>query len=160
MDIELILINSKPADITLNVLLADDDVDDRLFFSKALTESPIAAHLTLVHDGEQLMTYLFENSEQLPDVLFLDLSMPRKTGFECLSEIKEDDKLKGLPVVVFTTAFGRSMDFEHTMIHTLSNIGSLEYVRKPNDFEELKQVINRVLLMVREKKESLSSEAT
>src|SRR5450759_3766148 len=89
----------------LNILLADDDTDDCFFFDKALRETPIATHLTIVHDGEQLMDYLSKNSEHLPDVLFLDLSMPRKTGFECLSEIKENKKLKDLPVVMFSTSF-------------------------------------------------------
>lgn len=140
--------NPSPNGIPLQIVLADDDVDDRAFFNKALMEIPVPAQLTIVHDGEQLMKYLFANSDRLPDVLFLDLSMPRKTGFECLSEIKENDELKDLPVVVFTTTFGRSVDFEQTMINTLSSIGSLEYVRKPSDFEELKQIIHRVLMMV------------
>ena len=137
---------------TLNILLADDDNDDRIFFEKALKEIPIATHLTIVHDGEQLMNYLSKNSEHLPDVLFLDLSMPRKTGFECLTEIKENKKLKNLPVVVFTTSFGHSIDFEQTMINTLSGIGSLDYVRKPADIEQLKKIIHKVLIKLIQKK--------
>jgi len=136
----------------LNILLADDDADDRLFFDKALREIPLATHLTIVHDGEQLMNYLSENPEHLPDILFLDLSMPRKTGFECLSEIKEDKKLKDIPVIIFTTSFESSIDFEQTMINTLSSIGSMEYIRKPGSFERLKKIIHKVLIKVIEKK--------
>ena len=65
----------------MKILLADDDLDDLFFFKKALSEIPIETELTTAHDGEELMAYLTENSDHLPDVLFLDLSMPRKTGF-------------------------------------------------------------------------------
>lgn len=140
--------NDKP----LNILLADDDMDDCFFFEKALEEISIATHLTQVQDGEQLMNYLNENSEHLPDILFLDLSMPRKTGFECLTEIKENIKLKSLPVLVFTTSFGRGFDFEKSLIDTLTRIGAEEYIRKPGDFQQLKQIIHRALMRVMEKK--------
>ena len=136
----------------LNILLADDDTDDCLFFEKALKEINIESHITMVHDGEELMDYLSKNSDHLPDMLFLDLSMPRKTGFECLSEIKENEKLNNLPVIVFTTSFARGIDFEQSLINTLSKIGAQEYIRKPNDFEQLKQIIHKALSLLLEKK--------
>lgn len=132
---------------TLKVLLADDDTDDRIFFEKALLEIPISTQLTSVKDGEELMSYLNANADHLPDILFLDLSMPRKTGFECLSEIKENEKLKNLSVLVFTTSFVRGIDFEQTLINTLSKLGAQEYIRKPGDFEELKSIIHKTLLI-------------
>lgn len=135
----------------LNVLLADDDIDDCAFFEKALNEIDIPTHLTIVRDGEELMSYLLKHEENLPDVLFLDLSMPRKTGFECLTEIKENDKLKELPVTIFTTSFGRGIDFEQSLINTLSNIGAYQYIRKPGDFNQLKEIIHNVLLSVQKK---------
>jgi CheY-like chemotaxis protein len=136
---------------TLNILLADDDTDDRFFFEQALKEIPIANHLTSVHDGDQLMNNLFANSEHLPDVLFLDLSMPRKTGFECLSEIKEHKILKDLHVVMFSTSFPRDLDYERDMIKMLYEIGAQDYIRKPSDFTELKQVIQKALIKAIEK---------
>ena len=90
--------------IRLQVLLAEDDKDDRFFFNKAIQALPILTNLTIVEDGEQLMTYLIKNSEKLPDVLFLDLNMPRKNGLECLSEIKHSQTLKKVPVVVYSTS--------------------------------------------------------
>lgn len=140
--------NLKEQHTPLNILHADDDTDDRTFFASALKEIPIETSLTTVIDGEQLMSYLSENSKNLPDILFLDLSMPRKTGFECLTEIKEDEKLKNIPVIVFTTSFGRSLDFEKSMIKTLSGIGAMEYIRKPSNNEELKVIIHKALLLV------------
>jgi len=142
-------LQDKP--IPLNILLADDDADDRLFFVNALKVIPIDTHLIAVHDGEQLMDYLGDSSNKLPDILFLDLSMPRKTGFECLTEIKENVKLKDIPVIVFTTSFVRGIEFEQSLINTLSKIGALEYIRKPGDFEQLKLIIHNALIKVIQK---------
>ena len=142
----------------LNILLADDDIDDRFFFDKALMEISIPSRLTTVYNGEQLMNYLLENTAQLPDILFLDLSMPRKTGFECLAEIKENTRLKDLPVVMFTTSFTRGMDFEETLRNTLCRMGALDYVRKPGDFNELKQVIQQTLTAFMEKEQLTNAE--
>ena len=139
-------------DTPLHILLADDDTDDCLFFEKALKETNIESYLTTVRDGEELMDYLSKNSDHLPDMLFLDLSMPRKTGFECLSEIKENEKLNNLPVIVFTTSFARGIDFEQSLINTLSKLGAQEYIRKPGDFEQLKQIIHKALSLLLEKR--------
>lgn len=136
----------------LKILLADDDADDRFLFTKALTEISIPTHLHTVHDGEQLMNYLHENSDNLPDITFLDLSMPRKTGFECLTEITESIKLKDLLVVVFTTSLPKNIQFEQSLIKMLSNIGAQEYIRKPGNFKQLKQIILRKLIKLAPKK--------
>jgi len=134
--------------ITLHIILADDDIDDRFFFEKALKEIPVPNRLTMVRDGEELMNYLHANTDQLPDVLFLDLSMPRKTGFECLSEIKEDKKLKNLPVIMLSTSFPRDNKYEQNIISMLYTIGALDYIRKPGDFQKLKEVIHTALIKV------------
>lgn len=129
----------------LKILLADDDSDDCLFFRKALEELLLPAHLTIVPDGEQLMNYLSGNSEHLPDILFLDISMPRKNGLECLSEIKQNKKMKDLPVVILSTSNSKdtiSMVFE---------IGAHVYIHKPGDFTQLKQVIHHALPIATEK---------
>ena len=89
----------------LSILLADDDKDDRFFFSMALESLTVPTQLAIVLDGEKLMVYLDENSHQLPDVLFLDLNMPRKNGFECLNEIKQNNKLNELLVIIYSTSF-------------------------------------------------------
>ena len=137
--------------IPLNILLADDDMDDRIFFDKALSEIPVATTLTTVSNGEQLMEWLFENADRLPDVLFLDLSMPRKTGFECLSEIKENEKLRSLTVIMLTTSFTRGIDLEDNLKSTLIKMGAAAYIRKPVQFSELKQFIHQALIKIEEK---------
>ncbi len=123
----------------LNILLADDDMDDCNFFKQALEALPLSTNLNTVNDGEQLMNYLSENPEQLPDVVFLDLNMPRKNGFECLSEIKRNVKLKDIPVVVFSTS--NSQD----KINMVFKSGGHVYVHKPSDFSQFKQVILHAL---------------
>lgn len=135
-----------------NILLADDDIDDRFFFSKALKEIPLLTNLTVVHDGEELMNYLEKNTENLPDILFLDLSMPRKTGFECLYEIKDNEKLKDIPVVMFSTSFPSDNTYEQGMIETLKKIGAQDYIRKPGDFTLLKELIHNIITQEIEKK--------
>lgn len=125
----------------LNILLADDDLDDCNFFKHALEELSLSAQLTTVHDGEQLMKYLSDDSSRNggTDVIFLDINMPRKTGLECLSEIKRNPTLKDIPVVMFSTS--NSWD----TINMLFNSGSHVYIHKPSDFTQLKQVIHHAL---------------
>ena len=139
----------------LNILLADDDIDDRIFFEKALKEIPLATTLHMVHNGEQLMEYLAVHADPLPDILFLDLSMPRKTGFECLVEIKENEKLKALTVIMLTTSFTRGFNLEDNLKSTLNRMGAYDYIRKPSDFNELKQIIEKTLNELIAKRDNL-----
>jgi CheY-like chemotaxis protein len=133
---------------TLHIILADDDIDDRLFFENALNEIPISSRLTTVRNGEELMNYLHANTNQLPDVLFLDLSMPRKTGFECLNEIKEDEKLRDLPVIMTSTSFPRDNKYEQNIIKMLYSMGAMDYIRKPGDYQTLKEFIHISLIKI------------
>ena len=129
----------------INIMLADDDREDCYLFEKALKEIPIATHLRTVSNGEDLMDYLYKNSTNLPDVLFLDLSMPQKTGYECLIEIKEDKKLEALHVAIFTTSFTQVIDVEENLKKTLSKMGSQNYIRKPADFKDLVHLIHQAI---------------
>ena len=128
----------------LNILLADDDIDDCNFFKEALEALPITTELKTVHDGDELLNYLAENTTQLPHVLFLDINMPRKNGFECLAEIKHNEKLKDLPVVMFSTS--KALD----KINILFKTGADVYIHKPSNFSELVQVIHHALPMAAE----------
>ena len=136
----------------LNILLADDDKDDCLLFEEAIKELSHFVHLSTVPDGEQLMQLLTQKTYTLPHVLFLDLNMPRKNGFECLCEIKQNKKLKDLAVVMFSTSFPRDKTYEQEMINVLLKIGAQNYIRKPNNFEQLKQAILQVITAMTKKK--------
>lgn len=128
-----------------NLLLADDDEDDCDFFREALGETAIKADLSMVHDGVQLMNYLENNDlKNFPDVVFLDLNMPRKNGIECLTEIKENKKLRSLPIIIFST----SLDSE--IVNNLYQKGASYYIRKPGEFSKLKSVIEKALTIASE----------
>lgn len=128
---------------SIDILLADDDKDDCMFFQDALEELALATSLTIVHDGEQLMQHLSSTSN-LPLVLFLDLNMPRKNGFECLSEIKQHAVFKSLPVIIYSTSYDKDK------ANQLYNTGANYYICKPSNFEELKTVVKRCITLVRQ----------
>jgi CheY-like chemotaxis protein len=128
----------------LNILLADDDADDCLFFKEAVTNCIPSTNFLAVHDGEELMQLLNNETANLPDILFLDLNMPRKNGFECLTEIKQNEKLKNLPVVIFSTS--NAADSMNVLFETGADV----YIRKPSGFEQLVQLIKHALPMAYE----------
>ncbi|MES2775726.1 MAG: response regulator [Bacteroidota bacterium] len=130
----------------VNLLLADDDTDDCTFFREALEELPVTASLTTVNDGVQLMKLLTKNLNPIPDILYLDLNMPCKNGFECLSEIKSNDKLKYLPVIIYSTSF--DIDIADTLFEN----GAHFYIRKPAEFPNLKKVILKSIALIVENK--------
>ena len=126
----------------LSILLADDDVDDCVFFREALNELHLATKLIAVHDGEQLMQLLNDETYHLPDVLFLDINMPRKNGFECLSVIKLSAKLQRLPVIMFSTSF------EQEVVNRLYKSGAQYFIRKPSEFSQFKKIIHHTLALI------------
>ena len=123
----------------LYILLADDDEDDRLFFKDAFEEIKIQTKVDFVHDGMQLMDHLMDPETKLPDILFLDLNMPKKTGKECLIEIKKTEHLKNIIIAIYSTSSSEE-DIEDTFIQ-----GANIYIKKPNDFSKLKKVIKDVV---------------
>ena len=136
-----ILMNKKQ----YNLLLADDDEDDCDFFKEALDELHLPTSLVTVNDGVQLMDFLSEKSvENLPDILFLDLNMPRKNGLECLREIKQNEAYKNLPVIIFSTSLDRDI------VDLVYEKGAFHYIRKPGEFAKLKKVIASALRIAAE----------
>lgn len=123
----------------IRIVLADDDLDDCLFFTEALKNSGLYHTLNVVNDGEQLMQYLSNTATILPNVLFLDLNMPRKNGFECLLEIKQSQIFSSLPVIIFSTSF------EQSVVNTLYDNGARYFIRKPPDFARFNQIVVYVL---------------
>ena len=126
---------------SMTILIADDDTDDRLFMDKALRQSGYNHTIKFVEDGEDLMAYLrrerayTEENAPWPNLLILDLNMPRKNGFQALSEIKDDPRLRHLPVVVMTTSSA-----EEDVIKTY-NLGVNSFVTKPFNFNRLVEMV-------------------
>jgi CheY-like chemotaxis protein len=123
----------------IHILLAEDDPDDRLLTRRALGESPLAATVTTVEDGAELMRYLRregeyqDNGEKAawPDLVLLDLNMPRMDGREALREIKTDAELRRLPVVVLTTS-----EADRDILESY-NLGVNAFITKPVNFDDL-----------------------
>jgi CheY-like chemotaxis protein len=123
----------------IHILLADDDEDDRMFFKEAFDEIKINTKVSLVNDGVELMNYLSEDGNPLPHILFLDLNMPRKTGIDCLLEIKRLSHLKDIAIAIYSTS-ASDMDIEETFVQ-----GANVYIKKPSDFNTLKKILEQVI---------------
>lgn len=120
------------------ILYADDDADDRVIFREALGELRITRKLTVFANGVELMEYL-SHTEELPQIVFLDLNMPKKSGYQCLQEIRSDGRFDNISVAIFSTSNSRQ-DIDLTY----SN-GADVYFTKPNDYSDLKQLLRKVL---------------
>lgn len=129
---------------SLHIILADDDRDDCFLFSEAIEELSLDVNLTIVHDGEQLLEQLEKLKDNPPQALFLDLNMPRKNGFECLADIKNSEKLKDLPVIIYSTSYDKEI------ADRLYSKGAHFYIRKPSGFASLKNVIQEAIENVQE----------
>ena len=124
-----------------NIILADDDTDDCELFQDAVKELSIQTKLSILENGVELMAILKETVPPPPDVIFLDLNMPLKNGYEALIEIRNTPKLKGIPIVIFsTTASDDAVNktYEH---------GANYFICKPSSFSLLKKVIETVLAL-------------
>ena len=123
----------------IRILLADDDEDDRLFFKEAFDEIKLNTSVSLVNDGVELMNYLTMDGNQLPHILFLDLNMPRKTGIDCLLEIKQLAHLKDIAIAIYSTS-ASDIDIEETFVQ-----GANVYIKKPSEFSTLKKILEQVI---------------
>lgn len=127
---------------SLQILYADNDIDDCEFFSDALKELDMDVRLIMVHDGEQLMLQLERVSANLPFALFLDLNMPLKDGIECLTEIKNHATLKNLPVIIYSTSYNEEIADQ------LYDLGAAYFICKPSEFEDIKFVIHKAIMLL------------
>ena len=120
------------------IVLADDDADDRQLFCEAVLLLNPSIRLQLLNEGEALITYLKNEQHQLPELIFLDLNMPKLNGFECLEEIRKDKRLSKLPVIIFSTS-GQNKDIMESM-----QKGANLYFIKPTGLLELSQKLKNI----------------
>ena len=123
----------------IHIILADDDEDDRLLFTDAFRELKINTKVNTFNDGVELMDYLNTPNAVLPNVLFLDLNMPKKNGIECLYEIKKDNRLSDIAIAIFSTSSSEE-HIEETFVK-----GANIFIKKPSDFTTLKKVLAEVV---------------
>lgn len=123
------------------ITLADDDEDDRLFFTDAFSELKIDTKVSTFNDGVELMDYLNNSESVLPNILFLDLNMPRKNGVECLLEIKENERFNDIAIAIYSTSSSEE-HIEETFVN-----GANIYIKKPSDFNTLKKILSEVVTL-------------
>lgn len=135
----------KNRQITVTILMAEDDDDDSLLVRDALLESRLSITLKIVKDGEEIMDYLHKRglfSDILqaphPHLILLDLNMPKKHGFEVLKEIKTHPQLRLIPVIVFT---GSTSEED---INKAYDLGANSFIVKPENFNSLVEVMQTI----------------
>ncbi|SKC58158.1 response regulator [Ohtaekwangia koreensis] len=124
-----------------NIYYADDDQDDVLLFKDVFVELGQPINLTIAENGIVLLEKLLA-TRQHPDVIFMDLNMPLKNGFQCLKEIKTHTSLQEIPVVILSTS--SAMD----NIEKSYQLGAFQYIQKPMRFSLLKTEIEKCLVKV------------
>jgi CheY-like chemotaxis protein len=126
----------------IEVLLIEDDPGDVLMTQEAFDEHKLRNKLTVVTDGDAALSYLRREGEYkdavVPDLILLDLNLPRRDGREVLAEIKKDDRLGRIPVVVLTTSQADEDIMRSYELHANA------YVTKPVDFDRFIAVVRQI----------------
>ena len=126
----------------IEVLLVEDDPGDTLMIKEAFQDNKVRNRLTCLTDGVQALEYLHREGEhgdaRRPDLILLDLNRPRKDGREVLAEIKGDEELSTIPVVVLTTSQAEEDVLRSYKLHANA------YVTKPVDFERFIDVVRQI----------------
>ena len=127
------------------ILLVEDNPDDELLMIRALTKNRIANEVVVARDGAEALDYLFgtgiytaRDLSVMPQVILLDLKLPKIDGLEVLKRVRENDRTKLISVVVLTTSA------EQQDIVRSYNLGANSYVQKPVDFEEFIEAIHQL----------------
>jgi DNA-binding response OmpR family regulator len=125
----------------MRILIADDDEDDRALVSAAFMEINSQLDVSFVKDGQELIDHLkygIADCHLLPDLVLLDLNMPRKDGREALKEIKSDPAIKNVDIIIFSTSAS-----EQDKIYTMS-LGAKNYIVKPADYSMLMHILRTI----------------
>ena len=123
----------------VEILLVEDNPGDADLIMEVLEDSKIRNRMYVAEDGEEAMNFLYKKGEfsdsPTPDLILLDLNLPRKDGREVLAEIKDDPKLRRIPVVVLTTSKAEEDIIKSYDLHANS------YISKPVDIDQFIRVI-------------------
>ena len=126
----------------MEILLVEDDAGDIDLTKEALEESKLQVSLNVVRDGVEAIAYLRREGEYTqatrPDLILLDLNLPRLNGREVLQEIKNDDKLKAIPIVVLSTSD------THEDIRSSYNLGANCYIKKTLDMDKFIEIVRSI----------------
>lgn len=134
--------NTEPACKAIQVLLVEDNPGDVRLTMEAFKDARVINHFSVVEDGEEALAYLRREGKyataSLPDLVLLDLNLPKKDGREVLQEIKGDETLKRIPVVILTTSTAEQDILKTYDLHANC------YINKPVDFEQFLTVVRAI----------------
>ena len=126
----------------INILLVEDNPGDARLAKEALKEGKVNNQLHIVYDGTEATDFLFKRNKYKdaprPDLIILDLNLPKKDGREVLAEIKEDENLKSIPVVILTTSKA-----EEDILRAY-NLHANCYITKPLDLNKFLEVVKSI----------------
>jgi CheY-like chemotaxis protein len=125
----------------MKILITDDDSDDRMFAFLAFKKLNLAHSVEFVANGQELIDYLNEcltSKSALPDLILLDLNMPKKDGREALKEIKSDPGLNKLDIIIFSTSVSEK-DKKYTL-----GLGARSFIVKPTNHNELVKLFSEI----------------
>jgi CheY-like chemotaxis protein len=126
------------------ILYADDDYDDRTFLSETLAATATEAKLVLATNGEEAIRYLQQlQLEELPDLIILDLNMPRLDGKQTLNFIKSKPEFSEIPVVILSTSKSK-LDME-----VCQRLGASSYLQKPVHYDGYREILSNCLPLIR-----------
>lgn len=123
----------------MTILLVDDDADDRTLFFEAVKDVDTGIRCVAAENGTEALSYLSVPANPVPDFIFLDLRMPGLSGKRCLEEMKKDDRLKTVPIIVYTT----SRDVDEAI--ELKNLGAAHFMSKPVIPDDVYYMVSFVL---------------
>jgi CheY-like chemotaxis protein len=128
---------SRPVEI----LLVEDNEDDVVIIQEVFTDMRLATLINVVRDGEEALAYLQQKGKYkvacMPDIVLLDINMPKKNGFEVLEAMKKDPRLQSLPVIMMTTSHR-----EEDVVRAYAK-GACSYIHKHVDLDQFKQLIKQ-----------------
>ena len=129
------------------IFLVDDDQDDRDLFKEALNELNLRSEIATFENGVDLMANLYDNSAELPEMIFLDLNMPLKNGEELLNDIRSEPNFAHIPIIIYSTYF------DELKADLLQKKGADLYLKKPKSFQKLKWSIQYAIELLTQPKD-------
>ena len=126
------------------ILMADDDADDRYLTKAAFEESAVKCDIHFVEDGDEVFDFLYnrgkfaQQKDMMPNLIILDLNMPKKDGRQVLDEIKKTPALQHIPIIIFTTS--KSPED----VRQVYRMGASSFITKPTSFEDLLEVARSI----------------
>jgi CheY-like chemotaxis protein len=123
----------------LHIIIAEDDYDDADIMFDTFTKNPNFAKVSIVNNGEELLNFLKDTSNHIPDIILTDINMPILDGIEALQEILTDDEFKNIPCFVYSTSINPAYK------EKCDNLGVKAYLTKPYSFEAFEEIPKTIL---------------